>query len=118
MRMLSTGAKRALLLAAVGFLLAPFTAFGADFDRPQVRTGALLQDSVLQVPARGPFPMTTKLSVGVSKSVLVQFPFELKDVLVSDPERMDAVVQSSNRVFLIAKKVGQRSEERRVGKEW
>jgi pilus assembly protein CpaC len=95
------------LLVAVGFLLAPFAAFGADFDRPQVRTGALLQDSVLQIPARGPFPMTTKLAVGVSKSVLVQFPFELKDVLVSDPERMDAVVQSSNRVFLIAKKVGQ-----------
>jgi pilus assembly protein CpaC len=105
--MLWTGATRALLLVAVGFLLAPFAAFGADFDRPQVRTGALLQDSVLQVPARGPFPMTTKLAVGVSKSVLVQFPFELKDVLVSDPERMDAVVQSSNRVFLIAKKVGQ-----------
>ena len=39
--------------------------------------------------------------------MLVQFPFELKDVLVSDPEKMDAVVQSSNRVFLIAKKVGQ-----------
>ena len=107
MRMLSRGASRALLLAAVGFLLAPLTAFGADFDRPQARTGALLQNSVLQIPARGPFPMTTKLAVGVSKSVLVQFPFELKDVLVSDPERMDAVVQSSNRVFLIAKKVGQ-----------
>ena len=37
----------------------------------------------------------------------MQFPFELRDVLVSDPEKMDAVVQSSNRVFLIAKKVGQ-----------
>jgi pilus assembly protein CpaC len=62
---------------------------------------------VLQVPARGPFPMTTKVSLGASKSLLVQFPFELRDVLVSDPEKMDAVVQSSNRVFLIAKKVGQ-----------
>ena len=38
--------------------------------------------------------------------MLVQFPFELKDVLVSDPEKVDAVVQSSNRVFLIAKKAG------------
>ena len=36
--------------------------------------------------------------------MLVQFPFELKDVLVSDPDKVDAVVQSSNRVFLIAKK--------------
>ena len=31
----------------------------------------------------------------------------LKDVLVSDPAMLDAVVQSSDRVFLIAKKTGQ-----------
>ncbi len=31
----------------------------------------------------------------------------LKDVLVSDPDVLDAVVQSSDRVFLIAKKAGQ-----------
>ena len=66
-----------------------------------------MQNSVLQVPARGPFPMTIKVPIGSSKSMLVQFPFELKDVLVADPEKMDAVVQSSNRVFLIGKKVGQ-----------
>ena len=39
--------------------------------------------------------------------MLVQFPFELKDVLVSDPDKVDAVVQASNRVFLIAKRIGQ-----------
>ena len=38
--------------------------------------------------------------------MLVQFPFELKDVLVADPEKVDAVVQSSNRVFLIGKGQG------------
>ena len=37
----------------------------------------------------------------------MQFPFELKDVLVSDPDKVDAVVQSSNRVFLIAKRLGE-----------
>ena len=31
----------------------------------------------------------------------------LKDVLISDPQVLDAVVQSSDRVFLIAKKAGQ-----------
>jgi pilus assembly protein CpaC len=31
----------------------------------------------------------------------------LRDVLVGDPESVDAVVQSSNRVFMIAKKTGQ-----------
>src|SRR6185312_1384299 len=35
------------------------------------------------------------------------FPIPLKDVLVSDPAMLDAGVQSSDRVFLIAKKTGQ-----------
>jgi pilus assembly protein CpaC len=38
---------------------------------------------------------------------LLEFPFELKDVVVSAPDKVDAVVQSSNRVFLIAKGEGQ-----------
>jgi pilus assembly protein CpaC len=106
--MLLGRATRAILLVGAGLItLNPPAPLGSDLDRAHLRGAALMQNSVLQIPARGPFPMTTKLSIGVSKSVLVQFPFELKDVLVSDPERMDAVVQSSNRVFLIAKKVGQ-----------
>jgi pilus assembly protein CpaC len=104
MRILPRGVARAFVLALIGVAVAPLVAIGAD--RP-ARIGDVMQNSVLQVPARGPFPMTMKVPIGSSKSMLVQFPFELKDVLVSDPEKMDAVVQSSNRVFLIAKKVGQ-----------
>jgi pilus assembly protein CpaC len=104
MRMLPKGVARVLLLALVGLVIAPLVALSAD--RP-THVGDVVQNSVLQVPARGPFPMTVKVPIGASKSMLVQFPFELKDVLVADPERLDAVVQSSNRVFLIAKKVGQ-----------
>jgi pilus assembly protein CpaC len=104
MRILPRGGARALLLAVIGMAVAPLAAVFGDGT---ARAGDPVQNSVLQVPARGPFPMTTKIAVGVSKSLLVQFPFELRDVLVADPEKMDAVVQSSNRVFLIAKKVGQ-----------
>jgi pilus assembly protein CpaC len=39
--------------------------------------------------------------------MMIEFGFELRDVLVADPDRVDAVVQTSNRVFLIAKKTGQ-----------
>jgi pilus assembly protein CpaC len=66
-----------------------------------------LQQSVLRVPANGNFPISKRVTIGQGKSMLVQFPFELKDVLVADPEKADAVVQSSNRVFLIAKGAGQ-----------
>ena len=104
MRIHPRGLARALLLAVIGMAVAPLVAV---FGHSAAWAGDPVQNSVLQISARGPFPMTTKVSLGTSKSLLVQFPFELRDVLVSDPEKMDAVVQSSNRVFLIAKKVGQ-----------
>ncbi len=76
----------------------------------QAQTGEfedLTQHSVLNVPARAAYPLAKRVAIGLSKSILIQFPFELKDVLVADPEKVDAVVQASNRVFLIAKKLGQ-----------
>ncbi len=63
--------------------------------------------SVLRIPANSAFPLTKRMDLGVGRSIVVEFPVPLKDVLVSDPSLMDAVVQSSDRVFLIAKKAGQ-----------
>jgi pilus assembly protein CpaC len=63
--------------------------------------------SVLRIPANAAFPLTKRIDLGVGRSIVVEFPVPLKDVLVSDPQLMDAVVQSSDRVFLIAKKAGQ-----------
>jgi pilus assembly protein CpaC len=65
------------------------------------------RDSVLRIPANAAFPLSQRLDLGVGRSIVVQFPIPLKDVLVSDPSLMDAVVQSSDRVFLIAKQSGQ-----------
>ena len=62
--------------------------------------------SVIVIPANAKFPMTKQVGVGAGKSIMVQFPTALKDVLVADPARMDAIVQSSNQVFLIAKQPG------------
>ena len=62
---------------------------------------------MLRIPANAAFPLAKRIDLGVGRSLVVQFPIPLKDVLVSDPALMDAVVQSSDRVFLIAKKSGQ-----------
>jgi pilus assembly protein CpaC len=69
--------------------------------------GKVGNDSVLRIPANAAFPLSKRLDLGVGRSIVVQFPIPLKDVLVSDPAMLDAVVQSSDRVFLIAKKTGQ-----------
>ncbi len=69
--------------------------------------GQVGRDSVLRIPANAAFPLSKRIDLGVGRSIVVQFPVPLKDVLVSDPGVLDAVVQSSDRVFLIAKKAGQ-----------
>jgi len=47
------------------------------------------------------------VTIARNKSMLVELPRELRDVIVSNPEVVDAVVQTSNRVYLIGKKNGQ-----------
>jgi pilus assembly protein CpaC len=94
-------------MAAVMFFGPAATGYAQAADmqgRPQLQVS---RDSVLRIPANAAFPLSKRLDLGVGRSIVVQFPIPLKDVLVSDPTLMDAVVQSSDRVFLIAKKAGQ-----------
>ena len=63
--------------------------------------------SVLRLTERDGFPLHRTIKIGRNKSMLIEVPRELRDVIVSSPEIVDAVVQSSNRVYLIGKKVGQ-----------
>ncbi len=63
--------------------------------------------SVLRISDSDALPQTRVVRLGRNKAMLVEFPRELRDVMVSAPEIVDAVVQSSNRVHLIGKKVGQ-----------
>src|SRR6267378_164508 len=47
------------------------------------------------------------LSLGIGKSVVIDLPRDIKDVLVADPKIANAVVRSSRRVYLIGSAVGQ-----------
>ena len=105
MRVMVWGGVRALVFAAIGFL--SLTAAVANGERRPQSNADAAQQLLLVISARADFPLSRRISMGANKSVLVQFPFELRDVLVSSPDIVDAVVQSSNRVFLIGKKIGQ-----------
>lgn len=63
--------------------------------------------SVLRISASEGFPQRRAVRIGKNKAMLVEMPHELRDVMVSAPEIVDAVVQSSRRVHLIGKKYGQ-----------
>ncbi len=45
--------------------------------------------------------------LGLGKSALVELPRPARDVMVSNPQAVDAVVQSSNRIFLVARRFGE-----------
>ena len=47
------------------------------------------------------------VTIGLNKSLIVELPRPARDVLVSNPKKVDAVVRSSRATFLIGKEVGQ-----------
>jgi pilus assembly protein CpaC len=47
------------------------------------------------------------LSLGVGKSIVIDLPSDIKDVLVADPKIANAVVRSAQRAYIIAAAVGQ-----------
>src|SRR5690349_5728004 len=53
-------------------------------------------------------PVRTRfLSLGIGKSVVVDLPRDVKDVLVADPKIANAVIRSSQRAYIIGSAVGQ-----------
>ena len=58
------------------------------------------------IPPGTRFPIARKITIGLDKSMLIELPVDLQNVLVSNPEVVDAVVQSSRQVYLLAKDVG------------
>lgn len=74
-----------------------------DEDTSAARTG---HNSVLRIEP-GELGKSRAVRLGRNKTMLIELPRELRDVIVSNPEIVDAVVQSSRRVYLIGKNNGQ-----------
>jgi pilus assembly protein CpaC len=93
-----TGAFGAVMLSAMAALtfspLLPVAA--AESDKDPVTTSAI-----------GPVVKMRFLSLGIGKSVVVDLPRDVKDVLVADPKIANAVVRSSQRAYIIGGAVGQ-----------
>lgn len=67
----------------------------------------MYHSSLLKLPASTRFPVSRRVKLGLNKSILVELPVEIRDVLVSNPKVVEAVVSSSNRVYLIGMEMGQ-----------
>jgi pilus assembly protein CpaC len=92
----------ALSLAAVWAIPMAATAQNASKTINEVSADG----TMLQISSRSAFPISKKVSLGVGRSLMMQFPVELRDVMIADPTKVDAVVQAADRVFLVAKSAG------------
>ncbi len=48
-----------------------------------------------------------QITLGLNKATIVELPRPVRNVMVSNPDQIDAVLQSATRVYMIGKKVGE-----------
>jgi pilus assembly protein CpaC len=86
---------------------------GASSIAPWVAPRAVAGNVALQPPPAQTVHIAASdieaqaLTLGVSKSVVVDLPRDVRDVLVSDPKIANAVVRSSRRAYIIGMSTGQ-----------
>ena len=51
--------------------------------------------------------MGRQVTLGLNKSMIIELPREVREVMVSNPDKMEAVLQTSTRAFLIGKAAGE-----------
>jgi len=69
---------------------------------------AITTDTTPAPSVTSSIPVRTRfLSLGIGKSVVVDLPRDVKDVLVADPKIANAVIRSSQRAYIIGAAVGQ-----------
>ena len=62
---------------------------------------------VINVSSNGSGPASQHITLGLNKAAIVQLDTDARDVLVSNPAIVDAVVRTPRRVFLLGVKTGQ-----------
>ncbi len=101
-----------LMLAAAAALHTSVTSLAQANDVPVKGAGreiapATAHQSFIRIQDNGEGTLKKNIKIGLGKSVLLEFPRDVRDVMVSNPQAIDAVVLSSNRVFLLARRIGE-----------
>ena len=74
----------------------------------QALTPVLASDYRVAAPVAADGQMNARfLALGIGKSIVIDLPRDIKDVLVADPKIANAVVRSAQRAYIIGAAVGQ-----------
>jgi pilus assembly protein CpaC len=66
-------------------------------------------ETVLRIDSREAVPVKRQLRLGLNRSMIVELPREMREVMVSNPKKLDAVLQTSTRAYLIGTDLGEAS---------
>lgn len=91
---LASGARVLIAFAVVGVLVAPAEA-------------AVGGAQLVKIDQGGANATSRSIVLGLNKAAIVELPVVARDVLVSNPKIVDAVVRTSTRIYLIGLAVGQ-----------
>lgn len=64
-------------------------------------------ERVLRVATRGTGPVHKQITLALNKAAVVELDADARDVLVSDPAIVDAVIRAPRRIFLLGQKIGE-----------
>jgi pilus assembly protein CpaC len=97
---------RVLAIAAVAALLGmPAYADGTD-GKSVVSVPRTDGTQTLRIRPGGTGPQSHQLNLPLNKGAIIELPEDARDVLVSNPEIVDAVVRTPRRVYMVGMKVG------------
>ncbi len=85
-------------------MLGSLAASGLVSDRAFAQTK---HTSLVRITAGTPLPAKRVVKIGLNKSMVVELPKDVRDVLASDPKVLDIVLNSSRRAYLIGTALGQ-----------
>lgn len=103
MRLQVTWRSVAQKLLVLGLLLGACPTASVAAGRPKVDEASA---KLLSITTHGT-ATHQRLTLSLDKAAIVQLDADARDVLVSNPDLVDAVVRSPRRIFLLANKVGQ-----------
>ncbi len=98
-------ARTAIAATALAGLIVAFFASQAAAGADDLRRSRPPPTQTIRVAASD--ISSRSVTLGLSKSVVIDLPRDIKDVLVADPKIANAVVRSARRAYIIGIKVGQ-----------
>ncbi len=90
--------------ALVAAMTLPAMADGADGKKSAAARPAPTQ--TVKIRAGGAGPHSQHIDLGINKAIIVELPEDARDVLVSNPDVVDAVVRTPRQVYVVGMKAG------------